>query len=87
MDRKEFVLFISVPNKFFRLQLVHRCTPLAFTLTLSKKVKTHLATQPSAGFDLVLLDAFFQILEFFASKHTGFVQSGKHFFSANEVIL
>jgi hypothetical protein len=52
-----------------------------------QRKKPHLATQPSAGFGLVLLNAFFQILEFFASKHTGFVQSGQHFFSANEVIL
>jgi hypothetical protein len=52
-----------------------------------QRKKPQLATQPSAGFGLVLLNAFFQILEFFASKHTGFVQSGQHFFSGNEVIL
>ena len=86
MDRKRFVYFISVSTKLFRLESVHRCTQLALALTPSRK-KPHLATQPSAGFGLVLLNAFFQILEFFASKHTGFVQSGQHFFSANEIIL
>ena len=39
MDRKEFVLFISVPHKFFKPQPVHRCNQLVLTLTLSKKVK------------------------------------------------
>jgi len=41
MDRKEFVLFISLPNKFFRFQLVHRCTQLALALTPSRK-KNHI---------------------------------------------
>ena len=86
MEYKQFELFISVPSKFFRMKPVHGRTQLALALTPSRK-KPHLATQPSAGFGLVLLNAFFQILEFFASKHTGFVQSGQHFFSANEVIL
>jgi hypothetical protein len=49
MDRKEFVLFISVPHKFFKPKPVHRCNQLALTLTLSKKVKNTSGHQAISG--------------------------------------
>jgi hypothetical protein len=49
MDRKPFVLFISLTNKFFKLQPVHRCNQLALTLTLSKKVKNTSGHQAISG--------------------------------------